>query len=43
MGIMQRSGMCRDAGDCLVTSAAFVAVFIAWVVLVFWSFSGILS
>jgi len=40
MGILQRNGLCRDAGDCLITSVAFVAVLIAWIVLVIWSVFG---
>jgi hypothetical protein len=36
MGIMQRNGICEDTGDCLITSMAFIAVVIAWIMLVCW-------
>ena len=36
MGMMERNGMCRDAGDCFITSLAFLAVLIAWVILLWW-------
>jgi hypothetical protein len=40
MGIMQRTGICCDAGDCLITSIAFIAVLISWFVLICWSVFG---
>jgi hypothetical protein len=40
MGIMERNGLCHDAGDCIVTSLAFIAVLVAWIILLCWMLCG---
>ena len=36
MSTMQRNGVCKNLGDCLITSIAFIAVLVAWIALVCW-------
>lgn len=41
MKIIERSGICHDdTGDCLITSLAFLAVLIAWLILLWWMVFG---